>query len=163
MQPSPWMPPPVPGQPGSQPTAQVPAGQPTTVMPAGGPTAVQGGPTTPPGYAPTPAPTVPGLGLATFLLVIGALAFAFFVLRVWVGDWALAIDPCLDAGGAWECVVNDASRQQVLLPVIAVFGALCLARGAGVERAQGRAIGYLYILLGFGVLALAWSMGGGLS
>lgn len=150
---SPWMPPPVPGQPGSQPTAQVPAGQPTEVRATGDIGAVLPGP--------PQRPSVPGLGFVTFLLVVAALVFGFFVARDWVADWATAIDPCLDAGGAWECVINDQGREQVLLPVVAIFAALCLARGAGVERSQGRAIGFLYVLLGFGVLVLSWSWGGG--
>lgn len=152
-QPNPWMPPPT----TQSPTAAIPAGQPTAVvntMGGGAP----GGPTTP-GGQPQPQRTVAGLGFVTFLLVVGAIAFAAFIARDWVIDWGTSVAACMDGGGAWECVSNRAGRTQVLLPLIAVLAAFSLARGAGVERRQGRGIGYLYALLGFGALALAWSMG----
>jgi hypothetical protein len=100
-----------------------------------------------------------GLRILTFLLVVAALAFGWLIVAPWAIDWGSAIDPCLDAGGEWECIVNDAGREQVLTPVVAIIAALCLARGAGVERKQGRSIGYLYALLGFLALGLAWSWG----
>jgi hypothetical protein len=111
------------------------------------------------GGQPAQRSNVPGLGLLTFVLVVGAIAFAAFVARDWVADWGRSVGPCLDGGGAWECVVNDASRTQLLLPIVAVLAAFSLARGAGVERQQGRGIGYLYALLGFAALAVAWSLG----
>lgn len=135
-------------------TAQLPEGRPVVER-----REAAGGPTSSGAMAPAPARTVPGLGLLVFLLVVAALGFAWFVASTWVTDWALGLDGCLDGGGAWECVVNDTSRRRVLLPVVAVLGALCLARGAGVERRQGRAIGFVHALLGLAVLALAWSTG----
>ena len=100
-----------------------------------------------------------GLGILIFLLVLAALAFGWLIVTPWAINWGTAIDGCLDSGGGWECVVNDAGREQVLTPAVAIVAALCLARGAGVERKQGREIGYLYALLGFLVLGLAWSWG----
>jgi hypothetical protein len=145
-QPAPWMP----GQP--PPTTQGTAAAPTAVVnPVQDGTPVQGGP--------PPRPTVPGLGFVNVLLVLATLAFAGFFLLPWVVDWAGGVEPCLDGGGAWGCVINDASREQVLLPLVAIFAAFCLARGAGIERMQGRAIGWVYVLLGFGALLAAWAVG----
>ena len=144
---TPWAPPP---------TQQLPQDQPITVVntmedAAGGATV--------PGGRPPQQRTVPGLGFVTFLLVVGTIAFAAFVAREWVVDWGTSVATCLDGGGAWECVSNNAGRTQVLLPVVAVLGSFSLARGAGVERQQGRGIGWLYALLGFGLVGFAWSMG----
>jgi len=147
---TPWAPPPTP-----QATA-MPTGQPITVVNTM--TGESGAPTVP-GGQPAPQPNVPGLGFVTFLLVVGAIAFAVFVARDWVVEWGSSVGTCLDGGGAWECVVNDAGRNRLLLPLLAVLAAFSLARGAGVERQQGRGIGYLYAVLGFAALALAWSMG----
>lgn len=151
----PWMP----GQP--PPTVQMPAGSPTAVVQPvqPGQQGQQGHGEVPAKGAPAPRPTVPGLGFVNVLLVLATLAFAVVILVPWVLDWAGGVDPCLDAGGAWGCVVNDASREQVLLPLVAILAAFCLARGAGVERMQGRAIGWLYVLLGFGALVAAWAVG----
>lgn len=151
-QPTPWAPPPTP----QSVPQNMPTGQPITVVNTM--TGASGGPTAPDGQ-PAPQPNVPGLGFVTFLLVVGTMAFAAFIARDWVVDWATSVGPCLDGGGAWECVVNDGSRTQLLLPLVAVLGAFSLARGAGVERQQGRGIGYLYALLGFAVIAVAWSIG----
>lgn len=148
----PWTPPPN----ALSPTAVGPTEQPTTVVNT---MAGQVGGYAGPGGQPATQPTVPGLGLVTFLLVLGAIAFAVFVARDWFVGWGTAIGPCLDGGGAWECIVNDTGRTRMLLPLVAVLAAFSLARGAAVERAQGRGIGYFYALLGFGVLALAWSLG----
>jgi hypothetical protein len=134
----------------------MPPGQPSTVV-----NTMDGrtGGSTGAGGQPAPASTVPGLGLVTFVLVVGTLAFAAFVARDWVVDWGRSVGTCLDGGGAWECIVNEGSRTQLLLPILAVLASFSLARGAGVERQQGRGIGYLYALLGFAVIGLAWSVG----
>lgn len=145
---TPWAPPP------TLQTTPVPQGQPITVVNTMD--GASGGPT--PGGQPQ-QPTVPGLGFVTFLLVIGTIAFAAFVAREWVMDWGQSVTSCVDSGGGWECLSNDAGRTQVLLPIVAVLGSFSLARGAGVERQQGRSIGWLYALLGFGLVGFAWVMG----
>lgn len=131
--------------------------------PAGAP--AQAGVTGPTGAAsPAQQPTEPwvvGLGVLGFFLVVGAIAFIAFVASGWIGQWGLASDECVRGGGAWECLVNPGLRTQVLLPVVAMFAAFALARAAGVERKQRRGIGYLYALLGYAVLGLAWVVGAG--
>lgn len=148
---TPWAPPPTP------PTAQAQQGQPITVVNTM--SATSGGVTAPGAPQPQQQRAVPGLGFATFLLVVGTIAFAALVAREWVVDWGTSVATCIDGGGAWECLSNEAGRIQVLLPIVAVLGAFSLARGAGIERQQGRGIGWLYALLGFGLVGLAWAMG----
>lgn len=132
-------------------------------MPAGQPDSVVSTVEQPPGgmtlHRPEPRPTVRGLGFATFLLVVATIAFAVLVAPEGVAAWATSAGGCVDGGGAWDCLVNDAWRTQVLLPVVAVLGSFSLARGAAVERHQGRGIGWLYLLLGVGLLGFAWTMG----
>jgi hypothetical protein len=147
---TPWAPPP------TTPATAVPAGQPT----GSGPTVstVDAADPTTAGGVPGQRSNVPGLGFATFLLVVGTLAFAAFVARDWVVDWGMSVTACVDGGGAWECVSNHAGRTRVLAPILAALASLSLARGAGVERQQGRGIGWLYVLLGLGVVGLSWAV-----
>lgn len=115
------------------------------------------------GASQPPPPTTParaGLGILIFLLVVATFAAGWWVFGPPALAWATAIEPCLDGGGAYECVVNDDWRNSVMLPLVAMLGALCLARGAGIERRQGRSgYGFLYALLGFAALAAAWAVG----
>lgn len=104
-----------------------------------------------------PAPASTGLGILIFLLVIATFAAGIWLFAPPAVAWATAIEPCLDGGGDWGCIVNADWRTAVLLPLVAMIAALCLARGAGIERRQGRTgFGFLYALLGFAALAAVW-------
>lgn len=177
-QPARWTPAPQgspPGQPTQQhPTQQFPGQQLTgqqaldaqRAVPPGGPGA--SGPVVstvgqaPGGPGSRSEPHLTGLGILVVLLVLGALAYGAFVVPEWVIAWANGLDACADtATDPWDCLVNDTTRAQLLLPAIAIFAAFSLARGAGVERRQGRGIGYLYALLGFAALGASWMVGSG--
>lgn len=156
--------------PGQQLTGQQLAGQQAqgqqSAVPPGGPGA--SGPVVstvgqaPGGPGSRSEPHLAGLGILVVLLVLAALAYGAFVVPGWVTAWASGLDACADAAATpWDCLVSDTTRTQVLLPVIAIFAAFCLARGAGVERRQGRGVGYLYALLGFAALGASWLVGSG--
>lgn len=102
------------------------------------------------------SPASTGLGILVFLLVVATFAAGVWLFGPAAVEWGATIEPCLDAGGGWECIVTD-WRTAVLVPLVAMIAALCLARGAAIERRQGRTgYGYLYALLGFAALAAAW-------
>lgn len=120
---------------------------------------------TPPGSGRPPGepvvaagPAASALGVLIALLVLAALGTAYVAVTEWLRPYLLGVPTCLDAGGAWECLVHPGLGQRVYLPAAAVLGALALARGAGVERRPRPAIGFVLALAGVALLAIAWTV-----
>ncbi|MFV0252234.1 MAG: hypothetical protein ACK5H2_02745 [Beutenbergiaceae bacterium] len=101
----------------------------------------------------------PGIALVATALASGPAIFLFLAGWDWMTQQLGVLNACVANAGGWECVVNDRTWTQVVLPVLACLLALSLSRACMVEARQGRTIGYLYGLVGIGILGYAWLAG----
>ncbi|MFV0426085.1 MAG: hypothetical protein ACK5KU_03495 [Beutenbergiaceae bacterium] len=110
--------------------------------------------------APKPRGGVPPLLTVGAVILVIAPFFMFSnVFGGWFMTWFVATSTCFEGGGAWSCLNTEATWMQALYPVISAVVALSMARAAWIEGRQGRAIGFVYLIVGLGALLTAWSLG----